>query len=64
MLNNSEYCHTYLKSSFTNIQGLRLNSTECESFHESNSPDILAYIRETWMTQMILAISLQGYSYA
>ena len=31
-----------LKLSFTNIQGLRLNFVDCESFLESNSPDILA----------------------
>ena len=31
-----------LKLSFTNIQGLRLNFVDCESFLETNSPDILA----------------------
>ena len=31
-----------LKLSFTNIRGLRSNFVECESFLESNSPDILA----------------------
>ena len=31
-----------LQLSFTNIGGLRLNFAECESFLESNSPDILA----------------------
>ena len=31
-----------LKLSFTNIQGLHSNFVECESFLESNSPDILA----------------------
>ena len=30
-----------LKLSFTNIQGLRLDFVDCESFLESNSPDIL-----------------------
>ena len=30
-----------LKLSFTNIRGLRLNFVDCESFLESNSPDIL-----------------------
>ena len=30
-----------LKLSFTNIWGLRSNFVECESFLESNSPDIL-----------------------
>ena len=34
--------HNSLKLSFTNIQGLRLNFVDCESFLESNSPDILA----------------------
>ena len=34
--------HNSLKRSFTNIRGLRLNFVECESFLESNSPDILA----------------------
>ena len=31
-----------LKLSFTNIRGLRSNFADCESFLESNSPDILA----------------------
>ena len=34
--------HNSLKLCFTNIQGLRSNFVECESFLESNSPDILA----------------------
>ena len=34
--------HNSLKVSFTNIQGLRSNVVECESFLESNSPYILA----------------------
>ena len=34
--------HNSLKLSFTNIQGLRLNFVDCESFLESNSPDFLA----------------------
>ena len=33
--------HNTLKFSFTNIQGLRSNFVDCESFLESNSPDIL-----------------------
>ena len=33
--------HNSLKLSFTNIQGLHLNFVDCESFLESNSPDIL-----------------------
>ena len=31
-----------LKLNFTNIRGLRSNFAECESFFESNSPNILA----------------------
>ena len=31
-----------LKFSFTNIRGLRSNPVDCESFLESNSPDIPA----------------------
>ena len=34
--------HNSQKLSFTNICGLPLNFAECESFLESNSPDILA----------------------
>ena len=34
--------HNSLKLSFTIIPGLRSNFVECESFLESNSPDILA----------------------
>ena len=34
--------HNTLKLSFTNIRGLRSNFVDCESFLESNSPDILA----------------------
>ena len=34
--------HNYVKLSFTNIRGLRSNFFDCKSFHESNSPDILA----------------------
>ena len=33
--------HNSLKLSFTNIRGLRSNFVACESFLESNSPDIL-----------------------
>ena len=47
-----------LKLSFTNIRDLRSNFVECESFLESNSPDIMLYVRQTWMTQLILEISL------
>ena len=34
--------HHPLKLSFTNIRGFRSNVVDCESFLESNSPDILA----------------------
>ena len=34
--------HNSLKLSFTSIRGLRSNFVDCESFLESNSPDILA----------------------
>ena len=47
-----------LKLSLTNIQGIRSNFVECESYLESNSPDILAICETIWMTQLILAISL------
>ena len=33
--------HNSLKLSFTDIRALRLNFVDCESFLESNSPDIL-----------------------
>ena len=34
--------HNSLKLRFTNIQDIRSNFVECESFLESNSPDIIA----------------------
>ena len=34
--------HNSLKFSLKNILGLHLNFVDCESFFESNSPDILA----------------------
>ena len=34
--------HNSLKLSFTNIRGLHSNFVDCESYLESNSPDILA----------------------
>ena len=34
--------HNSLKLSFVNIRGLCSNFADCESFLESNSPDILA----------------------
>ena len=39
--NNFEL-HNSLKLSLTNIRDLRLNSVDCESFFESNSPESLA----------------------
>ena len=38
--------HNSLKVSFTNICNLRSNFVECESFLESNSPDILALYKK------------------
>ena len=49
-----------LKLSFTNIWRLYFNFVECESFLESNLLTILLCVRQTWMTQLILAISLWG----
>ena len=40
--------HNSLKLSFMNIRGLCLNLVECESFLESNSPDILALQETNW----------------
>ena len=37
-----------LKLSFTNIGGLRLNFVECESFLESNSPNIRTLYETNW----------------
>ena len=34
--------HNSLRFSFTNIRDLRSNFIDCESFFESNSPDVLA----------------------
>ena len=42
----------------TNIRVLRLNFAGYEFFIESNSPNILALCKQTWTTQLILAISL------
>ena len=51
-----------LKLSFTNIRGLRLNFVDCESFLESNSPDILA-LCETNLGESIDSdnFSVRGY---
>ena len=44
--------HNSLKLSFTNIRGLCSNFVDCESFLESNSPDILA-LCETHLDDLI-----------
>ena len=55
---------TQLKLSFTNIMPFCLNFLDCESFLESNSPDILALcetdlVCETnYVSQLILAMTL------
>ena len=54
--------HNSLRLSFTNIPGLCSNFVDCKSFLESNSPDILLCLRQTWMTQLILAIYLERLS--
>ena len=58
---NSE-SHNSLKLSFTNIRGLRSNFVDCESFLESNSPDILA-LCETNLNDLIDSgnFSVRGY---
>ena len=50
-----------LKLSFTNIQGFCLNFVYCETFLNQTLLTFLLYVRQTWMTQLILAISLRGY---
>ena len=50
--------HNSLKLSFTNSRGLRSNFVDCESFLESNSPDILALCETNLDDSLILAISL------
>ena len=50
--------HNSVKLSFTNIRDLRLNFGDCESFLELISPEFLLCVRETWMTQLILTISM------
>ena len=54
--------HNSLKLSFTNIRGLRSNFVDCESFLESNSPDILA-LCETNLDDSIDSgnLSVRGY---
>lgn len=51
--------HNSLKLSFTNIYGLLSNCVGCESFLESNVPDILTlYVRQIWERQLIPAVLL------
>ena len=54
--------HNPLKLSFTNIRNLRSNFVDCESFLESNSPDILA-LCETNLDDLIDSgnFSVRGY---
>ena len=54
--------HNSLKLSFTNIRGLCSNFVDCESFLESNSPDILA-LYETNLDGWIVSgnFSVRGY---
>ena len=55
--------HNSLKLSFTNIRGLHSNFVDCESFLESNCPDILA-LCETNLVHSIDSgnFSVRGYS--
>ena len=52
--------HNFLKLSFKNIRDLHSNFVDCEFFIESNSKILtfLLCVIQTWMTQLILAISL------
>ena len=50
--------HNSLKLSLTNIQGLHSNFVDCESFLESNSPDILAL----WETNLDDSIDSGNFS--
>ena len=54
--------HNSLKLSFTNIRGLRSNFVDCDSFHQSNSPDILP-LSETKLNGSIDSgnFSVRGY---
>ena len=42
----------------TNIRVLRSSFVDCESFFESDSPDILVFMRQNLRTRLILTISL------
>ena len=52
--------HNSLKFSFMNIRGLRSNFDVLAFLQECQNicPDILLSVRQAWMTQLILAISL------
>ena len=54
--------HNFLKLSFMNIWGLHSNFVECESFHELNSPNILA-VCETNLDDSVDSgnLSVRGY---
>ena len=52
--------HNSLKLSFTNIRGLRSNFVDCESFLESNSPEILA-LCETNLDDSTDSGNVRGY---
>ena len=49
--------HNSLKLSFMNIRGRRSNFADCESLNQTLLTFLL-YARQTWMAQLILAISL------
>ena len=52
--------HNSLNLRFTNIQRLCLKFVGCKSFLEWNSLIFLLYMRQTWKTWLIQAISLLG----
>ena len=49
--------HNSVKLSFKNIRGLRSNCVDFESFLKTLLTFLL-YVKQTWMTQLILEISL------
>ena len=53
--------HNSLKLSFTNFQGFHSNFVECESFFESNSPDILALCETNLDDSIYYGNFLRGY---
>ena len=50
--------HNSLKLSFTNIRGLHSNFVDCELSLNQSLLTFLLCVRQTWMTQLVLAISL------